>query len=188
MNTPEKIKQYRSSMANARSEKILGDKQSVWYRLRQQRCLVFSTGFFEHQDVPGQKKKQPWFIRVQGQPVFCMAGLYNYSPIPQPETGELTGTFSIVTRAANTLMQTIHNGGANAGRMPLLLTQQMAYQWLQPQLSDTELQQLLNYEMPDSHLEAWPVKTIRTAKPNDASVIEKITPGENGSVKNGLLF
>lgn len=34
MNTADKVKQYRSSMANARSEKILGDPQSVWHRLR----------------------------------------------------------------------------------------------------------------------------------------------------------
>jgi len=64
MNTPEKIKQYRSSMANARSEKILADKSSAWYKIRQQRCLVFSTGFFEHQEIGG-KKKQPYFIKLK---------------------------------------------------------------------------------------------------------------------------
>lgn len=51
MNSPEKIKEYRNSMANARSEKLLDDKRSVWHRLRHQRCVVFSTGFFEHRDI-----------------------------------------------------------------------------------------------------------------------------------------
>ncbi len=129
MNTPEKIKEYRTSMANARSEKILDDKRSVWHRLRQQRCLVLSTGFFEHQDTGG-KKKLPYFIHVKGQPIFCFAGLYNYSPLPDPETGELIGTFSIITRAANPLMATIHNGRTNSGRMPLLLPKEKAIQWL----------------------------------------------------------
>ena len=56
MNTPEKIKEYRSSMANARSEKIIGDKRSVWHRIRNNRCLVFTTGFFEHRDIGGKKE------------------------------------------------------------------------------------------------------------------------------------
>ena len=51
MNTPEKIKEYRTSMANARSEKIVGDKRSAWYRIRKNRCLVFTTGFFDHPGV-----------------------------------------------------------------------------------------------------------------------------------------
>ena len=61
MNTPEKVKEYRTSMANARSEKILDDKRSVWYRLRKNRCLVFTTGFFEHRDI-GKKKKLPYTL------------------------------------------------------------------------------------------------------------------------------
>lgn len=174
MNTPEKIKAYRSSMANARSEKILDDNRSVWHRLRRQRCLVCTTGFFEHQDT-GSKRKLPYFIRVRQEPVFCMAGLYNYSPLPDPETGELTGTFAVVTRSGNSLLQEIHNSGTNHGRMPLLLTHAQALQWLDPDLNDTGLRTLLDYEMPSSALESWPVHSIRTRKPDEASVIEPIS-------------
>lgn len=173
MNTPEKIKEYRTSMANARSEKILDDKRSVWHRLRQQRCLVLSTGFFEHQDTGG-KKKLPYFIHVKGQPIFCFAGLYNYSPLPDPETGELIGTFSIITRAANPLMATIHNGGTNSGRMPLLLPKEKAIQWLDKSLTDDSLRTILDYEFPESEMEAWPVNTIRTRKEDGPGVVERI--------------
>ena len=172
MNTPEKIKEYRTSMANARSEKILDDKRSVWHRLRQQRCLVLSTGFFEHQDTGG-KKKLPYFIHVKGQPIFCFAGLYNYSPLPDPETGELIGTFSIITRAANPLMATIHNGGTNSGRMPLLLPKEKAMQWLDKSLNDDSLRTILDYEIPESEMEAWPVNTIRTRKEDGPRIIER---------------
>ena len=172
MNTPEKIKEYRMSMANARSEKMLMDKRSVWYRLRDSRCLVFTTGFFEHHDA-GLKKKVPYFIRVKGEPVFCLAGLYNYSPIPDPETGEMVGTFAVVTRPANELMAKIHNGGPNSGRMPLLLTKELAERWLALDLSDSEMAAILNYEFPDTGLEAWPVNTIRTRKTDDETVIQK---------------
>lgn len=173
MNTPDKIKEYRTSMANARSEKILDDKRSVWHRLRQQRCLVLSTGFFEHQDTGG-KKKLPYFIHVKGQPIFCFAGLYNYSPLPDPETGELIGTFSIITRAANPLMATIHNGGTNSGRMPLLLPKEKAIQWLDKSLTDDTLRTILDYEFPESEMEAWPVNTIRTRKEDGPGVVEPL--------------
>lgn len=170
MNTPEKIGEYRTSMANARSEKILDDKRSVWHRLRQQRCLVFSTGFFEHRDIGG-KKKLPYFIKVKGQEIFAFAGLYNYSPIPDPETGELTGTFAIITRPANPLMAKIHNGGPNSGRMPLLLPHEKALDWLRTDLNDTELRELISYEFPLTEMEVWPVNTIRTRKEDTAKVI-----------------
>jgi len=173
MNTPEKIKQYRSSMANARSEKILDDPRSAWHRIRHQRCLVFTTGFFEHRDV-GWKKKLPYFIKVKGLPVFCLAGLYNYSPQPDKETGELTGTFAVITRPGNELMGKIHNDGPNAGRMPLLLTKERAKQWLQPDLGEEAMRSILTYEFPSSQLEAWAVNTIRTRKPDDAQVIRPL--------------
>ena len=170
MNSPEKIKEYRTSMANARSEKILEDKRSVWHQLRGQRCLVFTTGFFEHRDIGG-KKKLPYFIKSREEPVFCFAGLYNYSPLPDPETGELKGTFAVITRAANPLMAKIHNGGPNSGRMPLILPREQALQWLSPELDDNGMRTLLAFEYPETALEAWPVHTIRTRKADDASVI-----------------
>lgn len=173
MNTPEKIKQYRTSMANARSEKIIDDKRSVWHKIRRNRCLVFTTGFFEHRDI-GAKKKLPYFIKTIEEAVFCFAGLYNYSPLPDPETGEMTGTFAIVTRSANPLLAKIHNSGPNSGRMPLLLTRELAKQWLVPDLQDAEIKEILEFEFPASRLEYWAVNTIRTRKPDDASVIEKI--------------
>lgn len=173
MNTPEKIKSYRTSMANARSEKVIEDKRSVWHRIRKQRCLVFTTGFFEHHDA-GQKKKVPFFIKVKGVPVFCFAGLYNYSPIPDLETGEAIGTFTVITRAANPLMAKIHNGGNNSRRMPVILTKELAAKWLDENLSDEGISEILNFQFPETEMEAWPVNTIRTRKDDNENVIEPV--------------
>jgi putative SOS response-associated peptidase YedK len=173
MNTPEKIKEYRNSMANARSEKIIDDKRSVWYRIRKNRCLVFTTGFFEHHDA-GLKKKIPYFIHLKNEPIFCFAGLYNYSPLPDIETGEAIGTFAIVTRPSNSLMSKIHNGGPNNLRMPLILTKELSLKWLNEKLRDHEIAELLKFEYPASKMEAWPVNTIRTRKPDDNSVIKEM--------------
>ena len=173
MNTPEKIKQYRTSMANARSEKLLDDPRSVWHRLRNQRCLVFTTGFFEHRDI-GLKKKQPYFIKIKNEPVFCLAGLYNYSPIPDKETGEMTGTFSIITRTANELMKKIHNAGEHSERMPLILSKELAQKWLEKSLTDEEIRSICSYCFAESEMEAWPVDTIRKRKEDTEIVIKEI--------------
>ena len=173
MNTPEKVKDYRMSMANARSEKLISDKRSVWHRLRRQRCLVFTTGFFEHFDA-GLKKKVPYFIRKKDEPIFCFAGLYNYSPIPDPETGEIKGTFAIVTRPANALLAKIHNSGPNSNRMPLMLSKELAIKWLDDNISDKEIEEIVNFEIPVEALEVWPVNTIRTRKEDNEKVIEKM--------------
>jgi putative SOS response-associated peptidase YedK len=165
MNTPEKIKQGRHMMCNAQSEKVVGDKRSFWRRIRDKRCLIPVMGIYEHREIKGWKKKVPYLVRMTDRPLFCLAGLYYYSPIPDPETGEVKGTFTVVTRRANSIMMQIHNGGPNAGRMPLFLTKELEQKWLQPGLSDEELQQMLDFEMPSENLEYWPVFTIRTTKP-----------------------
>ena len=93
--------------------------------------------------------------------------------MPDMETGEMTGTFAIITRDANSLMAKIHNSGQNSSRMLLILTKELAEKWLDEKLTDDELEEILSYEFPASKLEAWPVNTIRTRKTDDESVIKK---------------
>jgi len=70
------------------------------------------------------------------------------------------------------LMRLIHNDGASAERMPLILPNNWAETWLRADLTDQELQTILDYELPSALLETWPVHTIRTRKTDDPSVIE----------------
>lgn len=165
MNTPEKIKQSRQWMCNAQSEKMAGDKKSYWHRIRNQRCLIPVTGFYEHREIKGRKNKVPYFIFLKDRDLFYIPGLYHYSPLPDPETGELTGTFTLLTRPANSIMKRIHNGGSNAFRMPLLLTEELEKKWLQPGLTDTEIKEIVNFEMLSEKLDYHPVYTIRSTKP-----------------------
>src|SRR4051812_3798432 len=55
----------RASMLNARSERILGDQKSYWYKIRNRRCLVPVTGIYEHRAIKGWKKKVPYFIQLK---------------------------------------------------------------------------------------------------------------------------
>lgn len=165
MNTPELVKKQRSSMCNARSEKILEDKRSVWHRIRRQRCLIPVNGIFEHREIKGWKNKVPYYLSLKDRPLFCIPGLFNYSPIPDVETGELKGTFTLITRAANSIMAQIHNCGDNAFRMPLFLTKDRELQWIQPSLDDAGIAEVLKFEMPSEELDYHTVYTIRSTKP-----------------------
>ena len=197
MNTPEKIRQYRKSMVNARSEKMLDDSRSFWHRIRHQRCLVPVTGFYEHREIQGWKNKIPYHIRLRDRKMFCLPGLYHYnSALPSdPETGEMRGMFTLVTRAANSLMKQIHNSGENAFRMPLLLPENLEKKWLQPDLSDAQLRELLDYEIPSEALEYWPVYSIRARQPRPdgkaktaAFAYPELPPlGNDGGTQQGTL-
>jgi len=167
MKTPDLVKGRRASMCNAQSERLVLDKQSAWHSIRHQRCLIPVNGIFEHRAIKDWKKKVPYYIQLKGRSIFCLPGLYNYPPFPQDaKTAELTGTFTIVTRAANTVMKQIHNSGDNAFRMPLFLPKELELKWLEPSLTDIELQEILDYEMPSEALNYHPVFSIRTSKPH----------------------
>ena len=203
----------RIMMLNARSERILGDTSSYWFKIRNRRCLIPVTGIFEHRKVTGITKKVPYFIyqktnnktepsnpnpqtlsisntdlssetlsipnsetlsipnsdlSSQTQPSpFFLPGLYSVAELPNLQTGELEKrwTFTLITRAANALMQQIHNDGENKWRMPLFLPDDLRNQWLEPELSTESLQSILNYELPAAELDCWPVYTIRSSKP-----------------------
>jgi len=167
MDTPEKIKAMRKSMVNARSERILEDRRSFWNRIRKKRCLIPVTGIYEHREITGWKNKVPYHVRLKDRPMFCIPGLYHYNlKMPSdPETGEIRGTFTLLTRAANPVMRQIHNSGDNAFRMPLFLPKELEMEWLKPDLTDEELAPLLAYEMPADEILFDPVFSIRGRTP-----------------------
>jgi putative SOS response-associated peptidase YedK len=167
MDTPEKIKVMRRSMVNARSEKILDDRRSFWHRIRKTRCLIPVTGIYEHREIKGWKNKIPYHIELKNRPMFCIPGLYHYNTKTpsDPETGEMRGMFTLITRAANSVMRQIHNSGDNAFRMPLFLPKEKELEWLRPDLSDEETGKIISYELPADQLAYEPVFSIRGRSP-----------------------
>ncbi len=156
----------RTFMLNARSERILEDKNSYWHKIRNRRCLVPIDGFYEHRKVQGFKNKIPYYITVKKQPLFFLPGLYSVVELPDKQTGELLRrfTFTIITRAANSLMQQIHNDGDNKGRMPLLLPFDTAKKWMKEELTQEAYQEIINFEMNQEELNYNTVFSIRTNK------------------------
>lgn len=157
----------RSSMLNARSERILEDTKSYWYKIRNRRCLIPVTGIYEHREIKGWKNKVPYYIRLKGQSLFFIPGLYSVAELPDTSTGELLKryTYTLITRGANDVMKNIHNGGDNKNRMPLFLPFEMSKEWLSEELSPERYKVILDFELGSEQLEYHPVFTIRGRTP-----------------------
>ena len=155
----------RPTMLNARSERILADNKSYWNKIRNRRCLIPMTGFYEHRKVAGMTKKIPYLISLKEQPMFFLPGLYSVAKVAD-EHGEQQElwTFTIITRKANKLMAQIHNDGDNTERMPLMLPLELSMQWVTDELTDDAYKAILDFEMPSEELNYHTVYTIRSAK------------------------
>lgn len=141
---------------NAIGEEML-DKVSYKDAALKRRCLVLSSGFYEwrHFTPPGTRKDQayPYHITLPGHEYFFMAGIWQ--PWTDRETGEVLDTFSIVTTAANELMSQVHN---KKKRMPLILDDDHAVQWIDPTLSVSALRELVHFQYPATQMLAQSIR------------------------------
>ena len=88
-----------------------------------------------------------------------MAGIYN--PWKDESTGEYVETCSIITTAANPLMEQIHN---TKKRMPTILTDDLAWEWLFGDLNEAKILEIAGSQFPANELEAHSVaKDFRQA-------------------------
>jgi putative SOS response-associated peptidase YedK len=104
-------------LINMRVE-TLAEKPAFRSLLKAHRCLVPASGFFEWK-AAGKRKLPSWF-RLPDAPLFSFAGLFDPCPVP----GGMTGSYTIITCAANSLVAPLHN------RMPVILSRQDEERWL----------------------------------------------------------
>ncbi|KMQ70808.1 SOS response-associated peptidase [Chryseobacterium koreense] len=109
---------------NARMEEI--HEKPTFRNAVNNRCLIPVNAFHEwkHLDAKG-KQKDNYLISIKNQSIFTIGGLYNIWTDPSTDRELLTVT--IGTTDANPLMAEIHN---TKKRMPILLTKQNQYTWL----------------------------------------------------------
>jgi putative SOS response-associated peptidase YedK len=127
--------EIKLNTANAKCETIF-EKSLYREAIFEKRCVIALDGFFEWRHAFG--KTYPHYIYHRTQPVLLMAGLWN--PWVNTETGEVKETVSLITTAANPLMEVIHN---QKKRMPLILDDEAAQEWLQPGLSQKQLADMM---------------------------------------------
>lgn len=102
-----------------------------------------------------------------------MAGIYQ--PWTDKETGETINTFAIVTTKANDLMEQVHNVKK---RMPLILTEDLAHEWLLGNLAQQRITEIANFQFSSDEMTAHTVaKDFRTAlDPTEAFEYEELPP------------
>ena len=135
------------------------NKTSMWADAvrKGRRCLVLSTGIVESRHVEklgkkglplATKEKYPYMVTLKDQEYFWFPGLYNQWL--DPETGELVYCAALGTTPANALMKQIHN---SKERMPSILNEDQAYEWLMGNPSDERLTQLALSQVPSKDME-----------------------------------
>jgi putative SOS response-associated peptidase YedK len=151
-----------SKLNNARAESV-AQKPSFRAAYRQRRCLIPANGFYEWQEVAGEKK-QPWFIRLKSGELMAMGGLWESWINP---AGDIERTFCVVTTAANALMQPIHE------RMPVIVPRERWAAWLDPRSSDADAM-LVPFDA--AAMEAWPVSLrVSRASEEGAELISSLS-------------
>ena len=120
-------------MINARAE-TLAERPAYRGAFERFRCLIPADGFYEWQQVAGEKRKQPFHITRADGELFAFAGLWSVWHRGAPE--ELRSC-TIITTAANAAVAPIHD------RMPVILPPQAEELWLARDAPLDALQALL---------------------------------------------
>ena len=142
-------KDFPHNTLNAIGEEVL-NKPTYKEAALKRRCLVLTSGFYEwrHFSPPGGKDTAyPYYVTVKEKEYFFMAGIYN--PWVDQESGEVVDSFAILTTAANPLMAQIHN---KKKRMPVILPEEEAHEWIQDDITIERLQALASYQLPSEAL------------------------------------
>jgi len=148
------VDRIRRATVNARAETLF-EKSSFREPIQYRRCIVPSTGYFEYHYPKTKTKGDPYFIFLENQTIFSMAGIYD--TWTDKITGQVIMTFSIVTTPGNKLTNKIHNGKKNPFRMPLILHPDQEDLWLNKSMElKKDIQELL-VTFPDTNMNAYPI-------------------------------
>lgn len=141
---------------NARAETV-AEKPAFRHAFRSRRCLVIADGLYEWKTVG--RTKRPYFIRRRDDRPFPLAGLWERWSEPE----RVIESCTIVTTTPNELMAELHD------RMPVILSDEAARQWLSPGIDDPGLLQSLLIPYPDGDLVAFPVSAKVNSPAYDAA-------------------
>lgn len=158
---------------NAREETVY-TKPSFREPIENKRCLIPASGWFEYH-YEGSHPKEVYYMSVIGEEIFSFTGIYDYWT--DKKTGERRMTYAILTCMANEKMYSIHNGGANPHRMPVILHRKDEKKWLDPNTAEDELKALMQ-PFPDELMDAYVISRtpaeFRKSSPFDYDLTDKL--------------
>ena len=110
------LPQYKGGgvIINARAETV-GEKRTFVQAIRNRRCVILSSGFYEW--THNTAKKEKYLFNVPNEQILYMAGIYNLQPNGRPR-------FVILTTVANDSMRMVHD------RMPIILQKNELQDWI----------------------------------------------------------
>ena len=161
--TEKEAKDMQAKTLNAKSETVF-TLPSFKNSIREKRCLVLVDGFYEWRTIG--KQKYPYFIHYKNAEVFAMGGIYN--DWLNKETGKIESTFSVITTPANAIMSKIHNEKL---RMPFILPNGLERHWLNANLNDNEIIELMQ-PLPDGQLMTHTISKLITNKNKNPDTAE----------------
>lgn len=156
-------------LANARLE-TAPEKPSFRAAFRHRRCLVLADGFYEWQVVPGEKRKQPWFIQRKDETIFAFAGLWERW-VPRTASGGADEnaapleTCTLLTTEPNALMAPIHD------RMPVIIAPNDYAAWISPDATPQDVQALTRAWSPNAWTAYRVSRRVNTTAHDDAACI-----------------
>jgi putative SOS response-associated peptidase YedK len=148
-------KDMQSKTLNAKCETVF-TLPSFKSSIREKRCLILVDGFYEWRTIG--KQKYPYFIHYKDADVFAMGGIFN--EWTNHQTGKQLQTFSIITTPANDIMAKIHNTKL---RMPFILPKGLEHEWLNLNLSEKDIAQMMK-PLENGLLNAFPISKLITNK------------------------
>jgi putative SOS response-associated peptidase YedK len=161
---PDWVNDSKLAPINARAETIAMSRLFE-AAVRDGHCLVPATGFYEWQLVRGQKRKQPYLVRLKGGAPFAFAGLWT-----SPVATDMPPTCAIITTDAIELLAPIHP------RMPVILDPDDEALWLDP--GPTAPMKVLPClrPFPSERMEAIPVSSLVSSPDNEGPELIEPVP------------
>ena len=162
-------KDIRMKTLNAIGETAF-EKPSFKMSIAKKRCILGVSGFYEWRHV--HEIKYPYFIKAKDEDFTSLGCIYEdwYNKTTQ----EVASTFSIITTAANPLMEKIHNSKM---RMPLILNRKDEKDWVNPELPDELVKKLIK-PFDENKMRAYTVSQFVNSTRNNRNVPEAIEPVE----------
>ncbi len=161
---------------NLRSEAIFSHymySQNIFSK----RCIIPVDGFFEPHTtltkVKGKAFKVPFYFKRKDDKPMNLAGVYNL-------TKDKMVTFTIFTSKATPIFEEIHNQPSNKHgdfRRPVVLDDSEAAYWLEDDLEQEQLIDIMNNDVPDYEFDAWPISKDlhkRNGEGDRPDIIERV--------------
>lgn len=150
---------FKATLVNARAESA-HEKPSFRDALKDHRCVVPASGFYEWRKPEDGGTKQPYLIRRRDGAPMALAGLW-----AEREGREPPASYAILTTRPNALAALVHD------RQPVILPHGAIDLWFDPARRDAaDLSDLLEPSDP-TELEAVPISTAVNAPSEDGAAV-----------------